>query len=310
MSVERWTRFANSSTRGDRGTVSVLAARPSTSATERTAYACSAMSLPLAISSAAAASVGRSGQAVPASTREAMDRPRRRIKQLGAGAHQAVDRERPAVRVAGGQVAEQVPLVDGQQRGRLEVVGEHDLVQLARPDAPGRGPDRRAEPADRERGVRVADPARRANRRRGCRLAVEIVLGSADRRSHRGDEALAVERPDDHLRHDGDGHVGVVEPEGDQGDGAGARAAHRVLDVERGRHVGEPRLDACGRIGSGHRQPRVRAPADQAGAASHEADPARRRGKRAQQLRDARQTPGHRARRQTRARRQGHERQG
>ena len=127
-----------------------------------------------------------SGQAVPASTREAIRRPRPPDQQFRAGADQALDIERPAAGVGGGEPPQQQALVDRPVGRRHQVVGQHDLLQLAAPDPVGRRGDRSGEAGNGQFGVGVADV------RPGDRPAPAPLAGRPDRartgRPDRGDE--------------------------------------------------------------------------------------------------------------------------
>ena len=169
------------------------------------------MSLALPSSPADTASPLCSFQAVPASTRDAIAAPGPADQQFRAGPDQSLDGECPAVRVRGGEVAQQEPFVDRPGGGGLEIVGQHDLLQLAGPDPGGRGGHRGGEPGHREVGVGVADPARRADRT-ASPPAVELGFAGSSPILVTNDCPTGPAHHD--LRHDRHRDVVVVEARG------------------------------------------------------------------------------------------------
>ena len=97
-------------------------------------------------------------------------------QQLRRRAHQPADRERPAVGVARGQPGQHGADVDVVLGDRQQVVGEHDLVQVAGRDPGHRRRDGCAEAGDRDVALGVAQAA-------GRRAPARAPPAAAGRRS-------------------------------------------------------------------------------------------------------------------------------
>jgi len=163
---------------------------------------------------------------------------------LGAGSHQAINSEGPAVGVAQRQVSKQRPQVGLLGQVADEVAGEHHLFHIAIEDVVHRRThghhktDGRQGPGPKIHAEFVSHRCGRAHGT-GGRVVVLVRLKRVLLNGDIGDPAGITPTPNHHGRHDqyARGRGGVSKGKGPERDEAGAGKGHGVVDV---RGCGDP----------------------------------------------------------------------